>query len=445
MTKTLPTVLSSDRTFAATLSAIELADIDAVRRSLEEFHVRAGKAAASQYMAAAVTFDQIDRLVLISGQAGWDDMVGRITDRIAAVLRDVRLDASASLVRLPSDTFLIVSSVAVAGAAWTELADRLRTELGALPDVAGTVRADTMALVPNVCLIRVDRMGSVSEMLDALADGLHGFRHGDREFSPQFGAQRLPLPMSDLERDFLQALERQEIDVWFQPQYEVASDALIGGEALVRWNHPASGRLGSAKLLALAHRTGQTAQLSRYVRCEAFRATTTWPAHIGLSVNATAFDLSAGDYAERLLGELASAGLPPDRLTLELTEQVLIEDLDLARSHLDELRSGGMRFALDDFGAGYCNFRYLRELPLDWLKLDRSLLAGIDKNGDNRAVVRCVLTMATALGIRVCAEGVETEAQRTTLAEEGCAAYQGFLQSQAVPPDVFHQLTRARR
>jgi EAL domain-containing protein (putative c-di-GMP-specific phosphodiesterase class I) len=156
-----------------------------------------------------------------------------------------------------------------------------------------------------------------------------------------------------------------------------------------------------------------------------------------LSLNVTAADLAAGSFTFDLGKALGKTGFPTDRLTLEVTEQVLVADMTLAERSLSDLARLGIRIALDDFGAGFCNFHYLKTLPLHYLKLDRSMVDGITEDPRDLAVLRAIVAMAKALDLDVVAEGIETEAQRLTVAREGCSSYQGFVRAQPMPERAF--------
>jgi EAL domain-containing protein (putative c-di-GMP-specific phosphodiesterase class I) len=251
---------------------------------------------------------------------------------------------------------------------------------------------------------------------------------------------------AQLEADLLVAIDRGEIEILFQPQFAVSkagepSDPLTGAEALARWRHPALGRIGAAALFGIAERTDHVAPLSRHIARRALAAAAAWPAKLRLSLNVTPADLAAPSYAEKLMTIVRDSGFAPERLTLEVTEQVLLSDVHAAARTLAQLSDQGIRVALDDFGAGFCNFRYLKLLPLDYLKLDRSMVDGIaEQDPRDLAVLRAIVAMAGALGLQVIAEGIETEAQRLRIAEEGCAFYQGFLRAKPMAPDAFLEL-----
>jgi diguanylate cyclase (GGDEF)-like protein len=235
---------------------------------------------------------------------------------------------------------------------------------------------------------------------------------------------------SSLESDLRLALETDQIGILFQPQVVVTSGAIIGVEALARWRHPRLGELGAPTLFAAAERSGYLVQLSRHVQRKAMALAAAWPevlAHLRVSVNVTAADIAQPEFASHFLELADQAGLPRGRITVEVTESGLIEDLGRAAALLAELRAAGLRVAIDDFGTGYSSLAYLKALPLDYLKIDQHLSKDIAGSTRDRIVVRGVIEMARSLGLTVIAEGVETEAQLALLAAEGCALYQGFL------------------
>jgi EAL domain-containing protein (putative c-di-GMP-specific phosphodiesterase class I) len=230
--------------------------------------------------------------------------------------------------------------------------------------------------------------------------------------------------------DLRRALDAGEIDVLFQPQVAIANGRITGVEALARWNHPSYGELGAATLFSVAERSDYLVQLSDHVQRKALEEAAAWPDLLGalrVAVNITAQDIQRPGFAGQFLAMLKATGLDAGRVTVEVTESGLIEDLPSAAALLAELRRGGLRIAIDDFGTGYSSLAYLRALPLDYLKLDKRLCEDITGSARDRVVVRSVIDMARSLGISVVAEGVETREQLGLLAQEGCATYQGFL------------------
>ena len=252
------------------------------------------------------------------------------------------------------------------------------------------------------------------------------------------GAARVADPEPRLDRlaaDLHHALDRDEIAVRFQPQVTVATGAIVGVEALARWRHPVLGELGAETLFAAAARAGLGPALSDHIHARAFAAAASWPdalAHLRLSINVTAADLARGGFADALLDRIAQGGLARGRVTVEIVETELVDDLADAAAILAQLRGAGLRTAIDDFGTGYSSLAYLKALPIDYLKIDRSLTQDIAGSERDRAVVRGVVAIARSLGLGTIAEGVESEAERALLLAEGCDLYQGFLCAGAV-------------
>ena len=243
-----------------------------------------------------------------------------------------------------------------------------------------------------------------------------------------------------LEIDLRRALDAGEIDVLFQPQVSIATGAILGVETLARWNHPVHGSLGAATLFSVAERSDYLVQLSDHIQRKSVLAAALWPpelAHLRMAVNITAQDIVRPGFAAQFLALVRGSGMDPERVTVEVTESGLIEDLPAAASLLSELRQGGLQIAIDDFGTGYSSLAYLKALPLDYLKLDKRLCEDIAGSPRDRVVVRSVIDMAHSLGLKVVAEGVETREQLALLADEGCAIFQGFL---CAPPLTTEQL-----
>ncbi|WP_017665236.1 EAL domain-containing protein [Porphyrobacter sp. AAP82] len=248
-----------------------------------------------------------------------------------------------------------------------------------------------------------------------------------------------------LEADLLRALDRREIEVLFQPQFSCVTGALTGAEALARWRHPTLGAIGARDLFAVAERAALVAPLSRHVVARALEDAATWPDNLTLSLNITPEELGDPRFAADFAALIGRSDIAPHRLMLEITEDLLLRNLAQAASALKALRGLGFRTALDDFGAGFCNFRYLRELPLDALKLDKAMVEGVPADTTALAVLRAIIALARALGLAVYAEGIEDEIQRAAITAEGCDYWQGFLRAQPMPSAEVVALSRTAR
>ncbi|AKM07142.1 EAL domain-containing protein [Pelagerythrobacter marensis] len=238
------------------------------------------------------------------------------------------------------------------------------------------------------------------------------------------------------------AFARGQIEVLYQPQFSCDDDRLVGAEALARWNHPLRGQIGAEAMFALAGRAGMSERLTRHVATCALGDAADWAPHLTLSLNVTAADIAAPDFAEALTTIVDKLSFSPGRLTLELTEHALVRDIEGSVCQLNRLAAEGMRLALDDFGAGFCNFGYLKVLPLHYLKLDRSMVEGIVSGPRDLAILRAIVAMAGALDIAVIAEGIERTAQLAAVRAEGCAFYQGFLRARPMDAQTFAAFAR---
>jgi EAL domain-containing protein (putative c-di-GMP-specific phosphodiesterase class I) len=232
------------------------------------------------------------------------------------------------------------------------------------------------------------------------------------------------------------ALQTGAIEVLYQPQYACVDGTIAGAEALMRWMHDGTAMAGDA-LFDIGHEGTLGQALTAHLHAQAFAQASRWAPDTRLSINVTPRDLLDADFADTMMRAMADNALDPERVTIEITEQSLVEDFDLITPRLDMLADRGIRIALDDFGAGFCNFAYLKRLPLDYLKLDRSMIEGVAQGPRDLAVLRGIVAMADALDLKVIAEGVETQAQRDIVCAERCWSWQGFLGSRPVSADDF--------
>jgi diguanylate cyclase (GGDEF)-like protein/PAS domain S-box-containing protein len=253
----------------------------------------------------------------------------------------------------------------------------------------------------------------------------------------------------ELETDLRQAIERGQLRLLYQPIVSLATDDLYGLEALVRWRHPSHGLLGPDEFIGLAEETGLIRQLGRWVlreACERGRALQhAWNRPLVISVNISPREFQDERLAEVVQGVLASTGLQPNHLRLEITESALMLDTDATISTLVALRSLGVQLAIDDFGTGYSSLSYLRRFPVDAVKVDRSFVRTMDSDAGAAAIVRAVAVMAHALGMTVTAEGIETAGQRGAALATGCDRGQGFLFARPLSPEDLTAYLDARR
>jgi diguanylate cyclase (GGDEF)-like protein len=242
----------------------------------------------------------------------------------------------------------------------------------------------------------------------------------------------------DMENDLRRAIERGELRVHYQPLVDLATDRIVGFEALVRWQHPVRGLVPPLAFIPLAEETGLIVPLGRWVLEMACRQAAKWrdtrpngPRRL-MSVNLSSRQFGQPDLVEQVGSILAETGLDPSMLELEITESVVMDQSEVGVRTLNRLRDMGVRLVLDDFGTGYSSLAYLKHLPLDTIKIDRTFVAGLNGEAD-RSIVEAVIALAHGLRISVVAEGIETEAQFEILRAMGCDVGQGYLFARPLP------------
>jgi diguanylate cyclase len=237
------------------------------------------------------------------------------------------------------------------------------------------------------------------------------------------------------------AILERRIAIVLQPQFEVSTGRLVGAEALARLHHAELGEVGAKQLFDAADRTDLREELSLLIQEQAIAIAASWPSALDtlrLAVNLGAQELDEG-YSARMMALLDKTGFAADRLTLELTEESLVRNVELAAEQLEQLRNNAIRIALDDFGTGYSSLAYLKMLPLDYLKIDKGMTPDISGTGKDRIVIRAIIAMAKALDLKIIAEGVEREPELDMLKAEGCDYFQGYLRSQPLSPEEFER------
>lgn len=382
--------------------------------------------------AILLSISQFERMNAAYGQVVGDALLGRIARRIERMVDDVA--PGAMVARITGTEFLVGLTGEVAGSdRATFLARQLIAAIGR-PFSAGD---HLIRLIARCGIAQARPEDDATHLLrragTALADARQAGGEGIRILSTDRHSRQVD--PDQLETDLRLALDRGEIGIVFQPQYPVDSEVISGVEALARWNHPQYGPLGAGILFATAERSDYMLPLSAHIQVEALRQAAAWPRALSalrLSINVTAADIAQPGFMSGLLAIVDNSGFPRSRLTVEITESGLIEDVDAAAALLTALRSEGLAVAIDDFGTGYSSLAYLKSLPLDYLKIDSGLAQDIAGSARDRIVVRGVIHMAKSLGLKVVAEGVETQQQLDLLAREGCDCYQGFLRSAGV-------------
>jgi diguanylate cyclase (GGDEF)-like protein len=376
----------------------------------------------------ALVFLDLDRFKVVNdslGHAAGDELLVQVAGRLQGALR-----TGDTLARFGGDEFVVLLEDLESEAEVAGIVERLLASLDQpfllqgreliVTASAGVVIGDGTHLGPDECV----REGDVA-MYRAKARGggcFEVFRH-DLEAES--------LPRLDLEIDLRRALAEGELELHYQPVLRTTGGAVVGVEALVRWRHPVRGLVSPAEFIPLAEETGLILPLGRFVLEEACRQVGVWrrahPELDGLlvSVNLSPRQFRQGDLDQLVADALERSGLDPASLSLEVTEGMMVEDVEAATSTLNRLKALGVAISVDDFGTGYSSLSYLKRFPIDYVKIDRSFVAGLDEKVDSE-IVRSVIRLAAAIGINVVAEGVENAEQLARLEALGCPLVQGY-------------------
>jgi len=270
--------------------------------------------------------------------------------------------------------------------------------------------------------------------------GKNAFQFFSVELAEQGTAMRL------LENSLRSALVRNEFELYYQPKIEMCSGRIIGAEALLRWHHPTRGLVLPGEFVKLAEEAGLMNEIGMWVLESAFSQLRRWRENgngkMRLAINLAAGQFRATHLLERIKEHLEREKCSPDCVEIEITETSMLADPDGVGKVLRALRELGLRVAIDDFGTGYSSLSHLKRFPIDTLKIDKTFVSDILHDREDAAIVTAVVAMARALDLEVIAEGVETEAQRALLAEQGCDAYQGYLFSPALPVVEFDAMLK---
>jgi len=264
-------------------------------------------------------------------------------------------------------------------------------------------------------------------MYDAKTRG----RNGVSVFDP--GMQAQMRERRALEVDLRRAIELGQLELYYQPLQDTCSTRTVGYEALLRWNHPTRGQIQPNSFISIAEETGLIIEIGSWVLRTALAEAATWPEEIGVSVNLSPAQMTSNAIVALVVNALAASGVTPNRLELEITENLLIQDSAHVLAILHRLRDIGVRIALDDFGTGYSSLNYLRSFPFDKIKIDRCFVSELQTRPDCQAIVRSVLMLAHEMNMTTTAEGVENVAQLDFLRSSGCDQVQGYLISRALP------------
>ncbi len=374
------------------------------------------------------------------GHSVGDALLIELANRLCAVLRE-----EDTVTRLGGDEFIfLLPGTDASGAA--NVAQKL------LDVIAEPYRIDQfdLTMTASIGIALYPNDGEDLESLSKSADTamyrvkLEG-RHGSRFFTPEMHARaQRNLQLVNALR---QALDKQQLQVFYQPQFDMQTGRLVGAEALLRWQHPELGMVSPAEFIPVAEDSGLILPIGEWVLHTAVRQAKTWLAQ-GFESLIMAVNLSTVQFSHPALPDLVSRileeeGLPPEYLELELTEGVAMQNPEAAIAIMDNLHQRGVRMSIDDFGTGYSSLNYLKKFKVYKLKIDQSFVRDISTDSEDKAIVSAVISLAGSLGLRTIAEGVETIEQQNFLREQGCDEMQGYLFGKPVPAKQFESFFRS--
>ena len=394
----------------------------------------------------ALLFIDLDRFKTINdslGHEAGDQLLCEVASRLKSTLR-----ASDVVARLAGDEFVALLDETDSAAAAAAVAHKLLSTL-AQPLRLGT---HDLRVTASIGIARYPQDGADEATLLKNADlamylakeaGKNNFQHYDAA-SRTAAMQRL-----SIEQQLRQALERHEFTLQFQAKLDLASDRIVGVEALLRWHNAELGAVTPAEFIPVAEETGLIVAIGRWVLHEACAQSMVWQRE-GLPPVAMAVNLSPRQFTDpRLLDDidavLAETGLPPQLLELEITEGMIMNDTERTIALLSQIKALGVSLAIDDFGTGYSSLAQLKRFPIDTLKVDRSFVRDITSNADDKAITEAIIMLGRKLSLTVVAEGVESRDQMTLLRAQGCDQMQGYHFSKPLVPEQFAALMRRHR
>ncbi len=402
---------------------------DLPNRTLFRARLEAALVGVAKGGSLAVHSIDLDRFKDVNDTLGHpvgDILLQEVARRLQAEIRDGDLVA-----RLGGDEFAIIQMNIDRPEASSDLAQRLIQIIAAPYLIDGNsilVGASIGVTIAPADGLDVDQLLKSADMAlyRAKSQGRGTFSFFEQEMDIRLQARRL------LEKDLRGALGAGEFEVYYQPLFNIAAGRISGFEALLRWHHPTRGMVPPDEFIPLAEETGLIVQIGDWVLRQACAEAAHWPPAITVAVNLSSVQFKRRGLYDSVSGALAVSGLSPERLELEITETILLQESEFTLAKLHKFRSLGIRIALDDFGTGYSSLSYLRSFPFDKIKIDRSFVKNLSSGKDASAIVRTVTRLAQDLGMSTTAEGVETKEDLDFLREIGCTEIQGYLISPAV-------------
>ncbi|MBW5414888.1 EAL domain-containing protein [Pseudomonas luteola] len=367
-----------------------------------------------------------------------DSLGDRVLMEIAARLSTF-MQGSDLVARPGGDEFVVITSGSASRPSVEKLCERLIEIIGQGIQVA----EHEVFIGCSIGIASAPRDGSSADELLRFADiALYEAKAAGRntwQFYTQEMNARL-LVRRQIESDLKLALQRDELRLEFQPRYAIDGMSLVGAEALVRWQHPLRGHMSPIEFISIAEQTGLIVPLSDWVMRRACFEAANWDDSVFVSVNLSAVEFKRSDLIARVRTVLDETGLSPNRLELEVTEGVMLDNAEEALTQMKGLKELGVRLSMDDFGTGYSSLSYLHRYPFDGLKIDRSFIKALCESEEGRPIIEAIIGLGQALALVITAEGVETQEQLQTLAQLGCDQAQGYYLGKPMKIEQFKAL-----
>lgn len=391
----------------------------------------------------ALLFIDLDHFKVLNetlGHDAGDVLLQQVAQRLSQCVRE-----GDTVARVGGDEFVVIlaslsTSKEDSAAATEKVAEKMLTELNQVHQLGGTAHHSAASV--GMTLFQ-GQATSVDDLLKQAELAMYRTketgRNAMRFFDPEM--ETAVLKHVALEKSLRMALQSKEFVLHYQPLL-VGDGQLTGAEALVRWQHPQRGMVSPAEFIPMAEETGLIVPLGLWVLETACAQLAQWAdrperAHLTIAVNVSAHQFHQNDFIDHVLGALKLTGANAHRLKLELTESLLVSNVEDTVEKMFALKVKGVEFSLDDFGTGYSSLTYLKRLPLAQLKIDQSFVRDVLVDPNDAAIAKTIVALAQSLGLAVIAEGVETQAQKDFLASHGCHAYQGYLFSKPLPIALF--------
>ena len=410
------------------------------------FHDRLEQALAHARREAgriAVFYMDLDNFKTINdvlGHPAGDATLRTVAERLRKCLR-----AGDTLARLGGDEFAVIQQGLVHAEDADALGKRMLAAVGPPIDLDGQFQHVGISI--GITLSEVGAPNLSDELIKQADIALYQAKeHGRSRI--RFFSEDMNVKVREhhtLETDLRAAISEQRLILQYQPQVDLLTGCVLGAEALVRWNRPDHGMVPPDRFIGLAEDTGLIVPIGLWVLREACLRATTWPERIGIAVNVSPVQLRQTGFCQAVADVIHETGITPSRLELEITESVLMRDTLETLAILQHLRNLGTKLAMDDFGTGYSSLGYLQKFRFDKIKIDRSFISRLGQDPNAEAIVRAVVGMTKALGIRANAEGVETNAQAAVLRALGCSEAQGYLYSRPISSEAFDEVASTTR